>query len=343
MGFNDKQIPLIDVRSPSEFAKGHIPGAISFPLFSDQERHEVGTCYKQVGKAEAIKLGLHLVSPKFSDFVKRADEIAPDKIITAYCWRGGMRSGSIAWLLKNAGFDVKTIKGGYKAWRNESHALFGKNWRLINISGFTGTGKTEILRSLANLGEQVIDLEGLANHKGSAFGNLGQQPTTEHFENLLGWQFMSFDSEKPIWVEDESRAIGQVYLPLEVRQQMLQAKMILIQRAKEERIAALCDDYGKVDKPILIENFERLDRRLGGQNVKRAIDFINEGNLPDACEIALDYYDKTYAYSLEKTQRAAAQVFEVSGQTNERIAELLIQWKHENLPNTATAQGADAK
>jgi tRNA 2-selenouridine synthase len=180
---------LIDVRSPAEFARAHIPNAHSLPLFNDEERAKVGTMYKQMSPEAALLKGLEIVGPKMSGFVKKAIKWSPDRKVIVHCWRGGKRSGSVAWLLKFAGFDVLTIEGGYKNYRQTVLQSFDNQLlkNMIILGGKTGSGKTYILKELEKRGEQIIDLEGLANHKGSAFGWIGenQQPTTEHFENLL--------------------------------------------------------------------------------------------------------------------------------------------------------------
>ena len=194
---------IFDVRSPAEFEKGHLPGALNLPLFSNEERHKVGLCYKKEGRDTAVKLGLELVGRKLRDTVELAESMAPNKTVSMYCWRGGMRSGSLAWLLRTSGFEVEVLKGGYKTWRNHVHHLFEQKLPLITVGGYTGSGKTELLIELGKQGEQVLDLEQLANHRGSAFGRHGDQPTTEHFENLLGEKMLHLDLSKPIWILPE--------------------------------------------------------------------------------------------------------------------------------------------
>ncbi len=180
--------PLLDVRSPGEYAQGHVPGALSFPLFSDAERATVGTIYKQQSRDLALETGLELVGPKLGGFVREARTLAPQGQVVVHCWRGGQRSGSMAWLLRQGGLDVWTLEGGYKAYRTWVLAeLAAQQYSLYIIGGRTGTGKTKILHALRQMGEQVVDLEGLACHKGSAFGFIGElpQPTVEQFENDL--------------------------------------------------------------------------------------------------------------------------------------------------------------
>ena len=178
-------IPVLDLRSPGEYEDGHITGAINMPLFDDDERAKVGTKYKQVSKEEAMLLGLDIVGPKMSDMVRKAMSLAVNGEICLYCWRGGMRSGSVAWLLSTAGLKVTRLVKGYKAYRHHIREAFSQDVNLIVIGGMTGSGKTDILLEMLEQGHQVLDLEGYANHKGSAFGMLGQekQPSSEQFEN----------------------------------------------------------------------------------------------------------------------------------------------------------------
>ena len=191
--FLSARVPLIDVRSPGEYLRGHIPGAFNVPLFTDQERAVVGTLYKQTGRDAAMLEGLRIIGPKMAEIVEQARTLAPDGKVGVHCWRGGERSASVAWLLEKAGFqEVIVLKRGYKSFRERVLASLSLSWVLEVLGGYTGTGKTELLGLLRQEGEQIVDLEGLAHHKGSSFGGIGEkvQPTTEHFENLL-WDALS--------------------------------------------------------------------------------------------------------------------------------------------------------
>ncbi|MGB3547800.1 MAG: rhodanese-like domain-containing protein, partial [Saprospiraceae bacterium] len=168
---------LLDVRSPGEYAEGHIVGARSLPLFSDEERAEVGTAYKQEGPAPAFLLGLERSGPKLRAYVERALELAPGRRVTVHCWRGGQRSASMGWLLERAGFDVAILPGGYKAYRTEARAWLGSfPHHLRLLCGPTGSGKTAVLHALRAQGAAILDLEGMARHRGSSFGAIGQEP-----------------------------------------------------------------------------------------------------------------------------------------------------------------------
>ena len=180
--------PILDVRSPDEYNRGHIPGALSLPLFNNEERSAVGTLYLQKGSKEAMLKGLELVGPKMKEFVSQASGLTPEGELALYCWRGGMRSNSMAWLFNTSGIKSHTLEGGYKSWRRHIHDFFGQPVaKLVVIGGMTGTGKTEILEEIERKGGQVVHLERLARHKGSVFGHLGMpaQPSTEQFENEL--------------------------------------------------------------------------------------------------------------------------------------------------------------
>ncbi len=179
--------PLVDVRSPGEFEKGHWPGAINVPLFNDEERAAVGTAYKQQGRTPAIHLGLELTGPKLSSLARQLESLRDQGDPRIYCWRGGMRSASVAWLAQQIDLKPRLLQGGYKSYRRWAQSRFEQAWPLRVMGGRTGTGKTDLLLAMAARGAAVVDLEGLANHRGSSFGGLGlpDQPSTEHYENQL--------------------------------------------------------------------------------------------------------------------------------------------------------------
>ncbi|NEQ39201.1 MAG: tRNA 2-selenouridine(34) synthase MnmH [Okeania sp. SIO3I5] len=293
---------ILDVRSPAEYAQGHIPGAVSFPLFNNEERALVGTCYKQKGKDEAVELGLAIAGPKLADFVARAKILAPDRQVRIHCWRGGMRSASVGWLLETAGFNVALLIAGYKGFRRWALSLFSVPQKIIILGGMTGSGKTEILRTLRKMGEQVLDLEALANHRGSSFGALGQlpQPTNEQFWNAIAMEWAKFDRTQPLWVEAESKGIGLCRIPQEIFEQMEKAIVIEISRSRQERVAFLVEIYGDANIDDLIAATERIRRRLGGLCTQKAVNFLREGNLAAASDLILNYYDQTYTYDLKK-------------------------------------------
>ncbi len=294
--------PVIDVRSPSEFSNGHIYGAYNIPLFTDAEREEIGTIYKQIGKEPSIERGLQIVGPKLFSYVEAAKKIAPEQEANIYCWRGGMRSESITWLLRTAGFNVSKIVGGYKACRHHIRASFSNPANIIILGGNTGCGKTKILHQIKKMGRQIIDLEGIANHKGSAFGHINEkkQPTNEQFENNVYHAWKQLDLNAPIIIENESVGIGRVWIPDPLFEQMKQAKVITIEVPRNVRIQNLVEDYTVADKNDLIHCCHKISKKLGGDNLNNAIKYITDDKLDHAADIILNYYDKYYQIGQKK-------------------------------------------
>ncbi|MFH7243436.1 MAG: tRNA 2-selenouridine(34) synthase MnmH [Spirulina sp.] len=318
--------PILDVRSPGEYDQGHIPGATSFPLFSDEERAKVGTCYKQVGRDEAVELGFEIAGPKCAEFIRQAKALAPDRSLRVHCWRGGMRSGGLGWILEMAGFTVYTLEGGYKAYRRWVRQVLLTPKPMIILGGMTGTAKTLILQELANLGEPVIDLEHLANNRGSSYGALmlPPQPSTEHYENLLAAAWVRFSEDRPIWLEAESRRVGTCRIPDELFLQMMAAPTLEVTRSVEERLDLLVTIYGEADPRELVIATQRIQKRLGGQRTQAAVDFIQAGDLRSACAIILDYYDRTYRHDLERRGKTIPQ-FDITGLSPAEAARHLLQ------------------
>lgn len=294
-------IAMIDVRSPGEHARGHIPGSVNLPLFTDSERAVIGTLYKQQGRDAAMLEGLRIIGPKMAAIVEQARAINPTGPVGVYCWRGGERSASAAWLLEKAGFtEVLTLKSGYKAFRNHVLASFDHPWKLNVLGGYTGTGKSELLGFLRERGEQVLDLEGLAHHKGSSYGGIGEkdQPSTEHFENLIWHVLSAFDQQRPVWVEDESQMVGHAKIPDPLYRRMRNSTVHFIDMPVEQRAARLVKDYGAFPRPELAEATTRIRKRLGPQHAKEALHALEVGDLRQAALITLKYYDKAYARGL---------------------------------------------
>lgn len=318
------QTALIDVRSPGEFAAGHIPGAHSIPLFTDEQRAAVGTTYVRVGRDQAVELGLELVGPRMVEIVRRAKELAGGRGILLYCWRGGMRSGSVAWLLETAGLKVTLLDGGYKAYRRHFEGLLDLPWQFVNVCGPTGCGKTELLTRLTAHGEQVLDLEGLARHKGSAFGGIGQgdQPTTEHFINLLHEAFSAFDPARPVWCEGESMLIGRVFIPERLFGMLRTGRNIEVAMRHEQRLARLMAEYGCFPAEELSAAFSRIAKRMGREQSAAAIAALDGGDIAGAASLALDYYDKVYARNLPED--AVVEHFEVDNNDMEASAARLL-------------------
>jgi len=299
-----QELPVLDVRSPSEYTRGHVPGAVNLPLFSDEERARVGTLYKRSGREAALLLGLDCAGGHLSAYVRQALKAAPGKRVLMHCWRGGMRSEGLGWLLSLAGFDVSVLEGGYKAYRRHIAEAWQRPARLLVLSGKTGTGKTAILQRLQTMGEQVLDLEHHAHHKGSAFGALGQppQPTNEQFENNLAQDWLRFDSQRPVWTEDESRNIGSVTIPAGLFRQKEQAVTVCLDMPLEARVERLVGEYAGFTETGLQDAILRIRRRLGDQRCREALQAVEAGDFHAAARHILHYYDKTYAYDLEVKQ-----------------------------------------
>ena len=315
--------PVIDVRSPGEFAHAHIPAAYSMPLFTDEERKVVGTLYKQESREAAIKKGLEYFGSKMVKCVEEAEMIANEfakkhkctegsKTLLVHCWRGGMRSAGVAWLLDLYGFKVYTLVGGYKAFRQWVLAQFAKEYFFKIIGGYTGSGKTEVLSHIQKQGALAIDLEGLASHKGSAFGaiNMPPQPGQEMFENMLALELKEKSTDtalqpdngqtKPIYLEDESQRIGLVNIPNGIWKQMRVQPILFLQIPFEERLQHITTGYGKCDNEKLINATIRIKKRLGGIETKMAVNHLLEDNITEAFRILLTYYDRMYKKGLEK-------------------------------------------
>lgn len=326
-------IPLLDVRAPAEYASGHIPGALNMPLFTDAERAIVGTLYKQESREAAFLKGLDLIGPKMSQFVRAAKEVAPENQLLIHCWRGGMRSESMAWLYRTAGFEVGVLEGGYKGYRKQARTDLAQPLSLLVLGGNTGSGKTDILHALAAAGEQVIDLEGLAHHKGSAFGAMGQapQPTTEQFENNLHKRLLELDPKRRIWVEDESRSIGKVFIADPFWKQMEQAPTLVIEVPVQVRVQRLVREYAAFSPQSLEDAFLRIQKRLGGLRLQQAREALAKGDFASTAEIALAYYDKAYNMCLAAKKHSTRYTLPIEQDMPAETAASLISFVHKNL------------
>jgi tRNA 2-selenouridine synthase len=336
------QHPVFDVRSPGEYIHAHIPGAISLPLFTDEERKIVGTAYKQESKQAAIKLGLDFFGVKMKKMVeevesiignmqfainkkqkadKQKDTLPVANCLLLHCWRGGMRSAGVAWLLDLYGFKVYTLIGGYKTYRKWVLAQFEKEYNFNIIGGYTGSGKTLVLTELSKQ-YATIDLEALAHHKGSAFGALGElpQPKQEMFENLLAEAlFVSRCSltDKPastndqretrnIYIEDESQRIGNLQIPMPLWYTIRKCPVYFLDIPFEDRLVYLTEEYGKFEKEKLVNAIIRIQKRLGGLETKNAINHLLENNHKECFRILLTYYDKWYEKGLHNRENLTA-------------------------------------
>jgi len=322
-----KTIPVIDVRTPKEFDEGHIPGAINIPIFTNEERVVIGTLYKNSGKESAVMRGLKFVGPKMYDFVAEAKKHiqGKNKSILIHCWRGGMRSASMAWLFNTAGLNADILEGGYKAYRSYIREDFATPKKLIVLGGYTGSGKTELLHKLREKGEQILDLEGVANHKGSVYGGLGQapQPTNEQYENNLWVEWENFNSEKPVWVEDESRSVGSVGINAPLYNQMFNSQVIFVRIPIEVRIKRLVNEYACFSKKDLLELSTRIVKKLGGNNLKDLTEALDKSDFDTVTAITLRYYDRAYEKGLAKKKNVDKMEF---NSFDHQIVDQLIEY-----------------
>ena len=297
-----ESIPVIDVRSPSEYETGHIPGAYNIPLFNDQERAEIGTLYKKEGRAKAILKGLELTGPSINLKLEQALIHAKENRLLAHCWRGGMRSEAMAWLFSMVDIQTQVLEGGYKSYRHHVLEKLSEKRKYIVLGGLTGSGKTEILKQMRMIGHQVIDLEGIASHKGSSFGSLGQnsQPSSEHFANLLYHELEQTDRSGIVWLEDESKNIGNVFMPDQFFHNLRESPVVAILMEVKTRLPRLISEYSAFPKDELISSIKRIAKRLGGDFTSEAVKAVEESNFARAIEITLNYYDKTYMFGLKK-------------------------------------------
>ena len=314
--FRKTKGPLIDVRSPDEYYKGHMPNSINIPIFNNEERSIIGKKYKIFGREIAVREGFKIIENKIENIIKKfklikkeflnstIDKFSNDKNIKIYCARGGMRSQSMLWLLEKFNYPCVTLSGGYKTYRNWVLNSFKDKQKIIVIGGKTGTRKTKILNKLKSLDYQILDFESLANHRGSSFGGLGmkEQPTNEQYENLIAEDLNKFNKEKFIFVEAESPNIGKNRIPHELYKQMKNSKRIEIIRDERIRIKELINTYSKYQKNDLKESVFKISKRLGPQRTKSAIDFIDNEDWENVCKSVLDYYDRCYEHELKEKE-----------------------------------------
>lgn len=296
---------IIDVRAPIEFFKGHVPHAINIPLFEDSERAEIGTLYKQQGKDTAVNRGLEIVSPKMTSFVNQVKSLSKNKKVFVYCFRGGMRSNSFAWLMNTSGLDAVIMKGGYKAFRNYALNYFEQERKIILLGGKTGSGKTDILKKLKEQNLQIVDLEHIAHHKGSAFGSINEQKQNpqQEFEHQLYDKLSELNNSKYIIIEDESQTIGYNKIPIGLWQQMKQATILKIEIPFELRVQKLVDDYTTVNIEALKSCVIKIAQQLGSLNTKLCLQYLDDNNLHDVARLSLLYYDKAYEFSYKKKKQ----------------------------------------
>ena len=331
----DGELPhglILDARSPAEFAIDHIPGAINLPTLDDQQRHEVGTLYSQVNPFQARLKGAAYANRNIADYIERyALDWPPNHPMWVYCWRGGQRSGSLALVLNEIGFKPTLINGGYKHWRNQviaelPGAIAGLDWRVL--SGATGTGKTALLHQLQAQGQPILDLEGLANHRGSLLGHLDPQPSQRGFETQLYWALKQLPAGAQVWVESESARIGQLTVPEPLMRAIQSAPQVEVIDSIDERVQRLLGDYahycgGQTD---LKGQLSRLRGRYANATIQGWFDSIDRGDWSALVASLLhEHYDPTYAHGQKRLSSHAKQVFNRSGLNTQTCVERLLQ------------------
>jgi len=293
---------IIDARTPLEFSEDHLPGACNVPLLSNEERVEIGTLYKQQGPKTARIRGMELTAPRFPAIMHEIATLAGERPILVYCWRGGLRSKTVATILELTGFPVRQLVGGYKAFRNDVSAAF-ENFTppgpLVVLHGMTGIGKTTLLAMLQERGESVVDLEGLARHRGSAFGSLGlsqDELSQKHFETLVWDAFRRLPPGRPVYIEGESRRIGRMTLPGNLYDVMQESYKVWCTASLETRVERLTTEYGlKVYEEGLRESLLKIRKRLGGDKYAEIAGYLERWEMaPFMTELIVSYYDRLY-------------------------------------------------
>jgi tRNA 2-selenouridine synthase len=302
----DRGALLVDARSPAEYAEATIPGALNVSILDDAERAEIGTLYKQTGKQAARRRGVELVAPKIPELVEKVTAArapgSPPAVV--FCWRGGMRSRALTQFLELAGIPARQLEGGHKAFRGHVRDFFehGAWGRLIVLRGLTGVGKTSLLQQLAVAGYPVLDLEGLANHRGSAFGHLGlpPQPPQRMFEALLWDALRKVAADSYAIAEGESRHIGRLALPLRVYQSLQTEISLWVETSLEARIRNILADYPARDhlRNEFVRPLQALKERLGRQAIEELVALLQEGAWEELVRrLMVHYYDPLYRHT----------------------------------------------
>ncbi len=292
---------VIDARTPLEYVEDHLPGAINIPVLNDFERIEIGTIYKQQGPVAARTRGLELTCHRFPFIVNKITEAAQGRPLLIYCWRGGLRSKSIATLLEMTGHKVARLEGGYRSFRKAVSSFFESvrlPVQLVVLHGMTGAGKTEFMLQLPPERYTVIDLEGLARHRGSAFGSLGmgEQPSQKRFESLLWNDFRQSGTDRPVIIEGESKRIGRVTLPGNLYEVMAGSIKVWCDVSIETRVKRLTAEYARHEyRQDMADGLERIRKKLGTQQYEKILGDLNAWNIQAVARGLIEnYYDKLY-------------------------------------------------
>lgn len=297
---------LVDVRTALEFNEASIPGAVNVPILNDAERVEIGTLYKEQGSDIARIRGVELVAPKIPQLIQTINTLRTNqrRPIIIFCWRGGLRSRAMTAFLQLAGFPAFQLRGGHKAFRRHVVDFFdhGEWGRMLVLRGLTGVGKTRVLQQLSQQDQPVIDLEGLANHRGSAFGGvgLGQQPGQKQFESLLWDALQSVPKGSWALTEGESRHIGKIILPARFFQSLQIERTLWLETELEKRIQIILEDYtvSELAEETFIQPIQSLQRRLGITEVENMLELLRQKNWHElVSELMLKYYDPLYCHT----------------------------------------------
>jgi tRNA 2-selenouridine synthase len=320
---------IVDARTPLEFAEDRLPGAINVPILTNPERVEIGALHKQQGPQAARIRGLELTCHRFPSIVATLAEHAKGRPILVYCWRGGLRSESIAMLLEMTGYPVFKLAGGYKSFRTAVSSFFESvklPVQLVVLHGMTGSGKTEFLLQLPPERYTAIDLEGLARHRGSAFGALGmgEQPPQKWFETQLWNAFRQAPPDKPIIVEGESKRIGRITLPGNLYEVMAENTKVWCDVSVETRVKRLAAEYARDEyRQPMIEALERIQKKLGGPQYNELQHKLAVWDIPGvARDLIEQYYDKLY-YRVRKWEPEGTIRLEDYTEAERELAEIL--------------------
>jgi len=315
-----KNSAWVDVRCPREYKRGHFSNSFNIPIFSDSEYENLGITYRSKGQNEAILLGKKYVKKSIKNTLSKFSSIK-NKNLIIYCARGGMRSNGMEHIIKKTNYNCYTINRGYKSVRSYTLSTFNQKRNVIILAGSTGTGKTQILQEMKLKNSNIIDLESLAKHRGSVFGDLGldKQPSQQQFENNLSFEWINTNPNYPVFIESESRKIGRVVIPEGIWSHMENGYYIKIDMNFKRRVKNLLNEYGHYNKSDLKDRVERISTRLGGAETKEAIDFIEKDDLSGFCKLLLNrYYDKLYdrAYN---TRKLPKKIIKIHNETNSEI------------------------
>ncbi|GBF32779.1 selenophosphate-dependent tRNA 2-selenouridine synthase [Desulfocucumis palustris] len=303
--FNMPGATLVDVRSENEYNEDTIPGAVNIPLLNNEERAMVGTVYKRENPVKARRLGLNLISPRLPAMLREYEQKASNgRDVVLFCWRGGLRSQFVTYMLDLMGFNVYRVAGGYKSYRKYINSYLERELphRAVVIHGLTGVGKTEVLKGLEARGLPVLDLEGLACHRGSVFGKIGMplSPSQKKFESMIVKNFVASAKQGVFVVECESKRLGRLLVPQSVINSMKMGYNILLYASIQERIHRSVKEYvsgSDANMQSLVEAIQSITRYLGNAKADKLVNLLREKKYEDAVEILLlDYYDPLYKY-----------------------------------------------